>query len=213
MEDDPTGPAPEGSIEANLIGGVSTPASNADDNSTEGDALQSEETLASRPASDATSMPEGSTTANLDDTSAEPKKSLGINDYSESHNRYLVTLLTHATDNPIVLEDDTERDTEISTSLEVLAKDKLVQIENTRDLCRALLDQFTTVGRAKDVPRKRSFDSYCRSHKLDSKLDPQDYLKEQADWVREMLVAAEVVSSHLQERKKKLCRALNQSRE
>jgi hypothetical protein len=85
-------------------------------------------------------MPEGSATTNLDDTSAEPKKSLSINNYSESHNRYLVTLLTHATDNLIVLEDNPKIDTKISTSLEALAKDKLVQIENTRDLYRALLD-------------------------------------------------------------------------
>jgi hypothetical protein len=56
-----------------------------------------------------------------------------------------------------------------------------MQIENTRDLCRALLNQFTIVGRAKDVPRKRSFNNYYRSHELDSNLDPRDYLEEQAD--------------------------------
>jgi hypothetical protein len=169
IEDDPTRPTLEGSIETNLIGGVSALTSNTEDNSAKGAALQSKENLASSLAS--TSMPEGSATANLDDTSAESKKSLSINNYSKSHNHYLVTLLTHATDNPIVLEDNTERDTKTSTSLEALAKDKLVQIENTRDLCRALLDQFTIVGRAKDVPRKRSFETYYCSHELDSKLD------------------------------------------
>jgi hypothetical protein len=85
-------------------------------------------------------------------------------------------------------------------------------MKNTRDLCKALLNQFTTVGRSKDVPRKRSFESYCRSHELDSKADRRIYLKEQADWVGEMLNAAEVLNSHLQERRKKLCCALSQSR-
>jgi hypothetical protein len=116
-------------------------------------------------------------------------------------------------DYPTIVDDNVKRDIETSIPLKVLAKDEKAQMENTYLLCRAVLDKFTSSGRAKSIAGKRSFETYCLSHDLDGKADHRTYLEEQEEWFGEMANACNALNAHLQQHRRILRRALSRPRE
>ena len=116
-------------------------------------------------------------------------------------------------DNPIIVEGDTEGDTDASASIEDHAKNEEAEMLKTYGLLKELLSRYTgSEGRAKGIAGKRSFETYCLSHKLDGEENTRTYLEGQEDWVDKLLEASEALNAHLHPRKKKLCGALSRAR-
>lgn len=116
-------------------------------------------------------------------------------------------------DSPIIVDGDTEGDMDASASIEDHAKNEEAEMLKTYGLLKELLSRYTgSEGRAKGIAGKRSFETYCLSHKLDDVERTRSYLEGQEDWVDKLLKASEALNAHLHPRKKKLCGALSRPR-
>jgi hypothetical protein len=107
-------------------------------------------------------------------------------------------------DNPIIVGDTTNRASETCISLEDLADGEEVVMEKTEGLLREVLRTYTTNyrERARKVPKKRSFETFCRSHEQDSEV-ARGYLEEQDRWHEDVWVAFRALEAHLKQQRTK----------